>query len=113
MAHKMTQKQSRMANLAVYQNPGLATATSTRVDSAAKHILACKVDSDLMLHLVGDSVPSEHRRRELHVQKQNHELEIETLVSKHNKCIIALRSCANDLVHGQLDPEAVALDSVY
>mgnify|MGYP001227359533 CR=1 FL=1 len=61
-----------MANLAVYNNPGLATMTSTRVDSAAKHILACKVDSDLMLHLVSDSIPNEHKRRELHVQKHKY-----------------------------------------
>lgn len=33
---------------ATYSYPGLAAATGTRVDSAAKHTMACKVNSDLL-----------------------------------------------------------------
>ena len=32
--------------------PGLGTATGTRVDSAAKHIMACKVDTRLLANLI-------------------------------------------------------------
>lgn len=34
--------------------PGLGTATGTRVDSAAKHIMACKVDYDLLSAMLDD-----------------------------------------------------------
>lgn len=35
--------------------PSLGTATGTRVDSAAKHIMACKVDTRLLMHMLADN----------------------------------------------------------
>lgn len=53
--------------------PGIAASTSSRVDSAAKHIMACKVNSDLMLHFVSDSFENPVlKRRELHVNKDKY-----------------------------------------
>ena len=53
--------------------PGIAASTSSRVDSAAKHIMACKVNSDLMLHFVNESFGNPAlKRRELHVNKDKY-----------------------------------------
>ena len=62
-----------IANLVAYQNPGIAAATSTRLDSAAKHIMACKVDSDLMMDFVSKNIqgPSD-KRREMHINKHKY-----------------------------------------
>lgn len=53
--------------------PGIAASTSSRVDSAAKHIMACKVNSDLMLNFVSDSFENpQMKRRELHINKDKY-----------------------------------------
>lgn len=53
--------------------PGIAASTSSRIDSAAKHIMACKVNSDLMLHFVDKSVKDNSlKRRELHINKDKY-----------------------------------------
>ena len=62
-----------IANLVAYQNPGIAAATSTRLDSAAKHIMACKVDSDLMMDFVAKSIKlASDKRREMHINKHKY-----------------------------------------
>jgi hypothetical protein len=48
--------------------PGLGTATGTRVDSAAKHIMACKVDTRLLAHWIaspegGDAINALHNEK--------------------------------------------------
>lgn len=48
----------------------IASATSTRVDSASKHILPCKVNTDYMASLVGDN--SENAMRELQINKMKY-----------------------------------------
>jgi hypothetical protein len=45
----------------------LASATSTRVDSASKHIVPCKVNTDYMASLVGEN--TENSMRELQTNK--------------------------------------------
>jgi len=53
--------------------PGIAASTSSRLDSAAKHIMACKVNSDLMLHFVDNSIAGPQlKRRELHINKNKY-----------------------------------------
>lgn len=53
--------------------PGIAASTSSRVDSAAKHIMACKVNSDLMLLFVDKSLGNNQlKRRELHINRDKY-----------------------------------------
>lgn len=48
----------------------LASATSTRVDSASKHIVPCKVNTDYMASLVGNNV--DNAMRELQTNKMRY-----------------------------------------
>lgn len=48
--------------------PSLGTATGTRVDSAAKHIMACKVDAKL-LHLWSNAAPTDNSAQYMHSRK--------------------------------------------
>lgn len=48
----------------------LANATSTRVDSASKHIIPCRVSTDYMVSLVGNSV--DNATRELQINKMKY-----------------------------------------
>lgn len=52
-----------------YSYPGIAAATGTRVDSAAKHTLACKVSEPLMMCWCGDQ---RNARNTLHNQKDKY-----------------------------------------
>jgi len=77
-----------IANLVAYQNPGIAAATSSRVDSAAKHIIACKVDSDLMYEFVSNSIQTaSEKRRELHINKHKYCVFKNDLVLCTNKAL--------------------------
>ena len=51
-----------------YSFPGLAASTGTRVDSAAKHTLACRVSEPLMMTWCDSSNP----RNQLHTQKMKY-----------------------------------------
>jgi len=51
-----------------YSYPGLAAATGTRVDSAAKHTLACRVSEPLMMTWCDSANPRNH----MHVQKMKY-----------------------------------------
>lgn len=55
--------------MAYYSYPGLAAATGTRVDSAAKHTMACKVNSDLLSCWCEDQNDA---RNHLHRQKMKY-----------------------------------------
>ena len=46
--------------------PGIAGATGTRVDSAAKHIMACKVNDNLLAQWCEDT---NNARNHLHINK--------------------------------------------
>ena len=52
-----------------YSYPGLAAATGTRVDSAAKHTLACRVSEPLMMTWCEDE---SNPRNHMHVQKMKY-----------------------------------------
>ena len=59
------------ASIGEYTNlgmPSLGTATGTRVDSAAKHIMACKVDAKL-LHLWSNAGASDNSAQYMHSRK--------------------------------------------
>ena len=61
--------------------PGLASSTGTRVDSAAKHNLACKVDTDLLRSWTSDSTTQadeEMRRNKYKFAMQKDELVMNT-----------------------------------
>lgn len=55
--------------MAAYSYPGLAAATGTRVDSAAKHTMACKVNSDLLSCWCEEQTDA---RNHLHRQKMKY-----------------------------------------
>lgn len=59
------------ASMGEYTNlglPGLATATGTRVDSAAKHIMACKVDAKRLFEW-SNSSPNDNSAQYMHAKK--------------------------------------------
>ena len=55
--------------MAFVQTPSLATATSTRVDSACKHIQQCRVSFDHMLDFVGNASDLERNKMQYCVHK--------------------------------------------
>ena len=59
---------SLMANFGNYGQsfPGLAGATGTRVDSAAKHIMACRVNDNLLAQWCENQG---NARNQLHIDK--------------------------------------------
>ena len=63
-----------MANLGSQSYlPGIAAATSTRVDSSSKHILQCKNSEHyMMLWLGDDSLKPMQKKRQLHLQRDKY-----------------------------------------
>ena len=55
--------------MAMYTTPSLATATSTRVDSACKHMQQCRVSYDHMLDFVGSASELERNKMQFCVHK--------------------------------------------
>jgi len=55
--------------MAMYTTPSLATATSTRVDSACKHMQQCRVSYDHMLDFVGSATELERDKMQYCVHK--------------------------------------------
>jgi len=78
------------ASIGEYTNlgmPSLATATGTRVDSAAKHIMACKVDAKL-LHLWSNAAANDNSAQYMHSRKLEYCMHKDELVMNTTNALI-------------------------
>ena len=78
------------ASIGEYANlgmPSLATATGTRVDSAAKHIMACKVDAKL-LHQWSNASPNDNSAQYMHSRKLQYCMHKDELVMNTTNALI-------------------------
>lgn len=85
-----------------YSYPGLPSATGTRVDSASKHIMACKVNETQMMTWCEDTM---NARNHLHIQKYKYCMNRDDLMLNTGN---ALNDCSTDVVTSRAYPAVVS-----
>ena len=93
--------------------PSLGTATGTRVDSASKHIMACKVDTRLLMHMLADNSDPQNA---LHNEKMKYCMHKDEIVlnstSTNDNAVTAYPMVVSTL--GDITKEAqTAISSLY